>query len=123
MNHCASLHGFRVAAGCAALACTLAAVAADSARIEAGRAIAHDWYKGNCLACHQVPGDPEAETLADIGPPIVGMRERYPDRAELRAQLWDPTARNPLSFMPPFGKHGVLTEEEIDLVLDYIYHY
>ena len=97
--------------------------AAPPARIEAGRAIAHDWYRGNCLACHQVPGDPTAETLADIGPPIVAMRERFPDRSALRAQLWDPTERNPLSYMPPFGKHGVLTGEEIDLVLDYIYQY
>ena len=100
-----------------------ASASAQDERIAAGRAIAHDWYKGNCLACHQVPGDPAAETLANIGPPIVGMRERFPDRAQLRAQLWDPTVSNPLSYMPPFGKHGVLTEQEIDLVVDYIYQY
>lgn len=111
------------AGACAGLLLSLPSAAADAQRIEAGRAIAHDWYRGNCLACHQVPNDPKAETLADIGPPIVAMRERFPDRAQLRAQLWDPTVRNPLSFMPPFGKHGVLTEEEIDLVLDYIYQY
>jgi L-cysteine S-thiosulfotransferase len=89
----------------------------------AGREIAHDVYKGNCLACHRIPGDPKAVTLANIGPPIVQMRERFPDRAQLRLQIWDPTRRNPLSVMPPFGKHGVLTEREIDLVLDYIYQY
>lgn len=109
--------------GLAWAALTGAAAAQDASRIDAGRTIAHDWYKGNCLACHQVPDDPTAETLANIGPPIVGMRERFPDRAALRAQLWDPTVRNPLSYMPPFGKHGVLTEEEIDLVLEYIYQY
>jgi len=112
-----------VAAAQAMHAIAPAAMAAEPARIDAGRAIAHDWYKGNCLACHQIPGDPTAETLANIGPPIVGMRERFPDRAELRAQLWDPTLRNPMSFMPPYGKHGVLTGEEIDLVIDYIYQY
>jgi sulfur-oxidizing protein SoxX len=31
--------------------------------------------------------------------------------------------RNPYSVMPPFGKHRVLTEEEIDLVVEYIYRY
>lgn len=113
----------RLAAACAAPALAWPCAAQDAARIEAGRAIAHDWYKGNCLACHQVPGDPAAQTLADIGPPLVGVRERFPDRAQLRAQLWDPTVRNPQSFMPPFGKHGVLTGEEIELVLDYIYQY
>jgi sulfur-oxidizing protein SoxX len=112
-----------LAAACATLAVAPAAIAAEPDRIEAGRAIAHDWYKGNCLACHQIPGDPTAETLANIGPPIIGMRERFPDRAELRARLWDPTLRNPLSYMPPYGKHGVLTGEEIDLVIDYLYQY
>jgi len=108
---------------CATLAAAPAAIAAEPDRIDVGRAIAHDWYKGNCLACHQIPGDTTAQTLANIGPPIVGMRERFPDRAELRAQLWDPTLRNPLSYMPPYGKHGILTDEEIDLVIDYIYQY
>ena len=97
--------------------------AVETPEVAAGREIAHDVYKGNCLACHRIPGDPKAVTLANIGPPIVQMRERFPDRAQLRMQVWDPTRRNPLSVMPPFGKHHVLTEREIDLVLDYIYQY
>jgi sulfur-oxidizing protein SoxX len=100
-----------------------AAHAAESAAGAAGREIAHDAYKGNCLACHQIPGDPKAVTMANIGPPIVQMRDRFPDRTELRRQIWDPTRRNPESVMPPFGKHRVLTEREIDLVIDYIYQY
>jgi L-cysteine S-thiosulfotransferase len=88
-----------------------------------GQRLAHDVYKGNCLACHQIPGDPSAVSLADIGPPLVDMRKRFPDRAALRSQVWDPTARNPQTVMPPFGKHKVLTEEEIDLIVDYIYQY
>jgi sulfur-oxidizing protein SoxX len=100
-----------------------AVAAKESDAVAAGRLVAHDVYKGNCLACHRVPGDPLAVSLANIGPPIVQMRERFPDRAVLRAQLWDSTARNPLSVMPPFGKHRVLTEEEIDQVIEYIYQY
>jgi sulfur-oxidizing protein SoxX len=96
---------------------------ADGSAVAAGREIAHDVYKGNCLACHQVPGDPAAVSMANIGPPIVQMQERFPDRADLRQQIWDPTRRNPETVMPPFGKHRVLTEREIDLVLDYIYQY
>jgi L-cysteine S-thiosulfotransferase len=88
-----------------------------------GQQLAHDVYKGNCLACHQIPGDPSAMSLADIGPPLSHMLERFPDRAALRSQLWDPMARNPQTVMPPFGKHKVLTEEEIDLIVDYIYQY
>jgi L-cysteine S-thiosulfotransferase len=112
-------------AGSASLAYALPVVAAgtEPAQVEQGRQIAHDVYKGNCLACHQIPGDPLAVSLANIAPPLVAMRSRFPDRAQLRAQIWDSTQRNPLTVMPPFGKHGVLTEEEIDLVVDYIYQY
>jgi len=96
---------------------------AEGPAVAAGREIAHDVYKGNCLAYHQIPGDPTAVSMANIGPPIVRMRHRFPDRADLREQIWDPTRRNPETVMPPFGKHRVLTEREIDLVLDYIYQY
>jgi L-cysteine S-thiosulfotransferase len=88
-----------------------------------GQQLAHDVYKGNCLACHQIPGDPSAVSLADIGPPLFHIRERFPDRAALRSQLWNPMSRNLQTVMPPFGKHKVLTEDEIDLIVDYIYQY
>jgi len=51
------------------------------------------------------------------------MRQRFPDRTLLRSQIWDATLRNPQTVMPPFGKHGILTEQEIDLVIDYLYRY
>ena len=126
MNSGGARQSHRSVAALAGLLAVLAsgpAHSAESPAAAAGREIAHDVYKGNCLACHQIPGDPKAVTMANIGPPIVQMRERFPDRAELRRQIWDPTRRNPQSVMPPFGKHQVLTEREIDLVLDYIYQY
>jgi sulfur-oxidizing protein SoxX len=49
------------------------------------------------------------------------MTERFPDREALRRQLWDPAARNPNTVMPPFGKHRILTPEEIELIIDYLY--
>lgn len=97
-----------------------AAVDADVAK---GQNLAHDVYKGNCLACHQIPGDPSAVSSANIGPPLLAMRRRFPDRTLLRSQIWDATLRNPQTVMPPFGKHGILTEQEIDLVIDYLYRY
>jgi sulfur-oxidizing protein SoxX len=105
------------------VALTAGHAAEEPAAVTQGRVIAHDVYKGNCLACHQIPGDPQAASMANIAPPLTGMRARFPDRAAVRAQIWDSTARNPMTVMPPFGKHGVLTEQEIDLVLDYIYRY
>lgn len=107
----------------AALAASLPlAHAADAARAT-GQQLAHDVYRGNCLGCHQIPGDPTAVSLANIGPPLTHMRERFPDRAALRSQIWDSTARNPDTVMPPFGKHKVLTDEEIGLIVDYLYQY
>lgn len=86
-----------------------------------GRAIAHDQEKGNCLACHRMPADRGAETLATLGPALENIRSRYPDRAALRAQIWDASAKNPDTIMPPYGRHRILTEAEIDLVVDYIH--
>ena len=85
-----------------------------------GRELAFSTAKGNCLACHQMPGDPGAETSANIGPPLIGIKARFPDRARLRAQIWDATTFNQNTVMPPFGKHKVLTEGEIDKITDYV---
>jgi len=48
------------------------------------------------------------------------MKARYPDRDILRARIWDQTTVNPETVMHPFGKNKILTEEEVDLVADYI---
>jgi len=88
-----------------------------AARLEQGKAIAFDRRKGNCLACHYVEG---GELTGNYGPPLVAMKMRYPDREVLRSQIWDAAVRNPNTRMPPFGRNRILTEEEIDLVTDYI---
>lgn len=98
-----------------------AAVAADAAAVsvvEQGKKISFDRKKGNCLSCHQIDG---GELAGNIGPPLVAMQARFPDKAKLRAQIWDSTKANPNSMMPPFGRHKVLTEDEIDKVVEFIY--
>jgi L-cysteine S-thiosulfotransferase len=90
---------------------------------DAGRTLAHDWRKGNCLACHKIPNDAQASTSADIGPPLRDVKARFPKRADLRDQLWDARGRNPETVMPPFGTAGILTEAEIDKIMDYLYAY
>ncbi len=94
--------------------------AADGDEPADGRSLAFDRKKGNCLACHAIPSERKAESPGNIGPPLVNMKERYPDRDKLRARIWDETKINPDSVMPPFGRNKILTEEEIDLVTDYI---
>lgn len=83
-----------------------------------GRQIAFDQTKGNCLACHSIEG---GESPGNIGPELVNMKARYPDQSVLRARIWDETRFNPETVMPPFGKHRILSEEEIDLVIHFLY--
>ena len=54
-------------------------------------------------------------------PPLISMKQRFPDRARLRAQLADPRQFNRNTVMPPFGAHGILTREEIDQVVEFLY--
>jgi sulfur-oxidizing protein SoxX len=48
------------------------------------------------------------------------MKARY-SRDILRGRISDETAVNADTVMPPFGANKILTEEELDLVTDYIY--
>lgn len=94
------------------------AVAADAQVIEAGKKLAFDRKKGNCLACHQIEG---GDLPGNIGPALVAMKARFPDKSVLRAQIWDATAKNPNTMMPPFGRHEIMTEAEIDKVVEFIH--
>ncbi|WP_127477720.1 sulfur oxidation c-type cytochrome SoxX [Sulfurivermis fontis] len=107
-----------VAAMLGALTVSAPVLAADAAVIAEGKKIVEDRRLGNCLACHMIEG---ADMPGTIGPPLVAMKARFPDKAKLRAQIWDATKANANSMMPPFGKHRILTEDQIDKVVEYIY--
>ena len=94
-------------------------LAGDSPELIAeGKKLAFSRKKGNCLACHAM----DDGTLAgNGGPPLVAMKARFPDVERLKAQIWDSTERNPNSIMPPFGRHGILTQEEIDKIVAYVH--
>lgn len=91
---------------------TLAAQTVD------GKALVMERSRGNCLACHAIA---DGKLPGNLGPPLVAMRARFPDANVLHAQIWDATSRNPDSRMPPFGRHGILSHEEIDLIVEYLY--
>ena len=108
----------RCAAALALLVSAAGALAAPSAEdIAAGKALAGDRNNGNCFACHQVEG---AELAGNIGPPLVAMKMRFPERQVLYDQVADPRLRNPNTVMPPYGAHGILSERELNLVIDYL---
>ncbi|OOZ36367.1 sulfur oxidation c-type cytochrome SoxX [Solemya velesiana gill symbiont] len=92
--------------------------AKGASMVEEGKKIAFDRKKGNCLACHMM-GD--GASPGNIAPPLLAMKSRYPDKAKLRAQIWDATTANPDSTMPPFGKHNILSASELDKIVEYVW--
>ncbi|MDG6774061.1 sulfur oxidation c-type cytochrome SoxX [Thiomicrorhabdus sp. ZW0627] len=100
----------------------VASFAADkgASSVEEGKKLAFSRSKGNCLACHMV-GD--GAMPGNIGPALIAMKIRYPDKQKLYNKVWGtPETQNvPNSMMPPFGQNGILTDEEISKIVDYIY--
>ncbi len=93
----------------------------DKGAILKGWCAAINRRTGNCLACHMINVSPWPEGFppaGNIAPPLVAMKARYPDKQKLRDQIWDATKNNPITSMPPFGKHKILTEEEIDNIVE-----
>jgi len=82
-----------------------------------GQKLAFDRGKGNCLTCHDIKG---GDLPGTIGPPLKDIKSKYPDRNDLVAILTDETRRNPLTVMPPFGRNRILTEQEINAIVDFL---
>lgn len=91
------------------------ASAADAA---AGKKVAENRKKGNCFACHAYEG---SKLAGNIGPPLVAMKARFPDKARLKAQLNDPVQFNPDSMMPPYGKHHIISGKDVDNIVEWLY--
>jgi sulfur-oxidizing protein SoxX len=102
------------------LALTIGASFAGPARAQSaaeGQKLAFDRGKGNCLTCHVIKG---GDLPGSIGPELVDIKSKYPNRDDLVAILNDETKRNPLTVMPPFGRNRILTEKEINAVVDFL---
>ena len=91
-------------------------VSAQSA-VSQGQSLAFDRGKGNCLTCHEIKG---GNLAGNIGPALADIKKKYPNRADLVAIVTDETRRNPLTVMPPFGRNHILTDKEIDAVVDFL---
>lgn len=86
--------------------------------VKEGKELAMDRKKGNCVSCHAMD---DGVSPGNMGPPLIAMKARFKTKGELRAQIWDATARNPETLMPPFGRHHVLKDEEIDKIAEYVW--
>lgn len=96
----------------------MSASAEGDSLVEEGKKVAFNRTLGNCLACHKMQG---GSLEGNIGPELVNMKQRYPDKAKLRAQIWDATVNNPNTIMPPFGKHKIVSEKELDAIVEFVY--
>ena len=91
--------------------------ASAQSAVAEGQRLAFDRGKGNCLTCHEIKG---GDLPGTIGPPLKDIKSKYPDRDELVAILTDETKRNPQTVMPPFGRNRILSEKEINAVVDFL---
>src|ERR1700754_580324 len=91
--------------------------AAAQSAVAEGQKLAFDRGKGNCLTCHVIKG---GDLPGTIGPELTDIKKKYPNRDELVAIVFDETKRNPLTVMPPFGRNRILTEKEINAVVDFL---
>jgi L-cysteine S-thiosulfotransferase len=82
-----------------------------------GQRLAFDRGKGNCLTCHMIKG---GDLPGTIGPELTGIKGKYPNRDDLVAILTDETRRNPQTMMPPFGRNRILTDKEINAIVDFL---
>lgn len=79
-----------------------------------GREIAMATTRGNCAACHQLPGDDWPGT---VGNSLLQYKKYEYTAERIYQQIYDARVINPTSVMPPYGSHNLLSDQELrDLV-------
>jgi len=76
--------------------------------------------KGYCISCHQLPAGVGPPSTSDLGPRLEGARMRALGKAGIRAAIVDPAAANANTLMPPFGRHRILDDQEIDRIVEFL---
>jgi sulfur-oxidizing protein SoxX len=103
--------------GAAALPSPVGAEEVSVSTVAEGKVIAFDRTRGHCLACHEIAG---GRLPGNVGPALVAIKARYPDKSKLRALIYDARIINPNTIMPPFGRNNLLVDDEIDKVVEFV---
>src|SRR3569833_634380 len=103
--------GFVLAA--ALMAAPAAGSAADAQSPDALKLI-----NSQCQQCHEIKGIGD---FGNVGPSLVDLKARYADRKDVVAIINDETKRNELTVMPPFGRNHILSQQEIETIVEYLY--
>lgn len=81
-----------------------------------GEKIALDLRWGNCVACHELPGNKGGT----IGPSLADYAKKGNTHTFTFQRIWDVRAFNADAHMPLYGTNRVLTEAEIRDVMSYL---
>jgi sulfur oxidation c-type cytochrome SoxX len=82
-----------------------------------------DANKGHCLDCHALGTNTLPASIpvpGNIGSSLDNLAEIYEDRNKLKSIIFDASIENSDTMMPLYGKHLILTESEIDLVVKFL---
>ena len=101
------------------VAAMLAAAASAAPPAFAAAEDADALLNSHCQQCHEIKG---LSDYGNVGPSLIGLKSRYPDRKDVVAIINDETKRNPQTVMPPFGRNLILTKQEVDTIVDYLYN-
>jgi len=85
--------------------------------IEEGKKIFTTKKIGNCLSCHNIKGH-KINQPGSLGPTLSGLK--YWPKDVLFKKVYDATASNPLSPMPPLGANKLLTDKQIHQVVAFL---
>jgi sulfur-oxidizing protein SoxX len=99
-----------------AVTVTAAMAAAGPAGAQAPDAL--HLINAQCQQCHEIKGIAD---FGNVGPSLVDLKARYADRKDVIAIVTDETKRNELTVMPPFGRNHILSQQEIETIVDYLY--
>jgi len=102
-----------------ALASTATFAASNKSLVEEGKKIFTTKKLGNCTACHSVNGL-NVNSSGTLGPKLVGLK--YVDEKTLYDMVYDIYATQGIKVtaMPPFGRNGWLSDEQIKAVVAFL---
>lgn len=82
-----------------------------------GRAIAMNARRGNCVTCHEIPGE---EWPGTFGRKLNHYKQLRMSDADIYQQIYDVRITAPRAVMPPFGALGILSDQDIRDVVAYL---
>jgi sulfur-oxidizing protein SoxA len=75
---------------------------------------------GSCLACHVMGPAGNADLPGNVGPDLSEIGNAGRDDEWLFNYVYDARVYNPATVMPPWGTHGLFTDEEVGHIVAFL---